>query len=171
MANFPIFVAKVGKIWEFKWRFSAMPDNYRDLRDTIVNPDGDPRNVGQKVILPATFCGGPRYMFERQKDAMSYIRKSGRPDLSIKVTTNPKWPEILESLTPGQQPHDRPDLLVRVFCLEIQKFLQILKDVCFGCLVACSTVLNFKNIGFFLKDLPIQKHVAVKVTFRLRRAI
>ena len=33
-------------------------DNYKDLRKTIVNRDGDPRNVGQKVILPATFCGG-----------------------------------------------------------------------------------------------------------------
>ena len=26
-------------------------DNYKDLRETILNQDGDPRNVGQKVIL------------------------------------------------------------------------------------------------------------------------
>ena len=30
-------------------------DNYRNLLETIVNQNGDPRNVGQKVILPATF--------------------------------------------------------------------------------------------------------------------
>ena len=72
-------------------------------------------NVGQKVILPPTFCGVPRYMFERQQDAMAYLRKFGRPDLFITVTTSPKWLEIFESLTPGQQPHDRPNLLVRVF--------------------------------------------------------
>ena len=42
-------------------------DNYKDLWKTIVNQDGDPRNVGQEVILPATFCGEPRYMFEGNK--------------------------------------------------------------------------------------------------------
>ena len=46
-------------------------DNYKDLWETIVNQDGDPGNVGQKVILHAKFCGGPRYMFERQQDAMT----------------------------------------------------------------------------------------------------
>ena len=40
-------------------------DNYRDLQDAIVNQDGDPKNVGQKVILPTTFCGGPRYKTTR----------------------------------------------------------------------------------------------------------
>ena len=40
-------------------------DNYRDLRDALYSTDGDPRNVGQRVILPATFTGGPMYMFER----------------------------------------------------------------------------------------------------------
>ena len=49
-------------------------DNHRDLREIIVNQDGDPRNVGQKVILPATFYGGLRYMFERQQDAVIYFR-------------------------------------------------------------------------------------------------
>ena len=66
-------------------------------------------------------------MFERQQDAMAYVRKSGRPNLFITVTTNPSWTEILESLTPGEQPHDRPDLLVRVFRLKIQSLLKILK--------------------------------------------
>ena len=46
-------------------------DNYKELHDAIVTGDGDPRNVGQKVVLPATFTGGPRYMCERQQDAMS----------------------------------------------------------------------------------------------------
>ena len=50
-------------------------DYYKDLRKTIFNQDGDPRNVGQKVILPATSCGGPGCMFERQQDAMAYVGK------------------------------------------------------------------------------------------------
>ena len=66
--------------------------NYRDLRHTIVNQDGDPRNVEQKVIVPAIFCGGPSFMFERQQDVMAYVRKFRRPDVFIIVITNPKWP-------------------------------------------------------------------------------
>ena len=61
-------------------------DNYKGFRETIVNQDGDPRNVGQKVISPATFCGGPRYMFERQQDAIVYDGKFVQPDLFISVT-------------------------------------------------------------------------------------
>ena len=82
-------------------------------------------------------------MFESQQDAMAYVRKFGRPDLFKKVTTNTKWPEISESLTPKQEPHNRQDLLVRVVPVKNQNLLKILKDGCFGCLEA--PVLNFKN--------------------------
>ena len=121
-------------------------DGYKDLRETIVNQDGDPRNVGQKVILPVSFCGGPCYMFERQQDDMAYVRKFDRQDLFITGTTNPKWPGILESLTPGHQPRDRPDLLVRAFCLKIQNLLKILRDGCFGYLE--TPILNFKIVVY-----------------------
>ena len=97
-------------------------DNYRDLWDTIVNQDGDPRSTGQTVNLPATFYGDSYYMFERQQDVMAYDRKFGRPDLFITMTTNPNWPEILESLTPGQQAYDRPDLLLRVIVSKSKSF-------------------------------------------------
>ena len=40
-------------------------DNYKDLRETIINEDRAPCNVGQKVIVPATSCGGPHYMLEK----------------------------------------------------------------------------------------------------------
>ena len=45
-----------------------------------LDRDGDPKNVGQRIIL---FTGGPYYMRERQQDAMSYVRKYGHPDLFI----------------------------------------------------------------------------------------
>lgn len=47
-------------------------------------------------------------MFERQQDAIAYMRQFGCPDLFITVTTNPKWPEIRANLHPQQKPHDRP---------------------------------------------------------------
>ena len=74
--------------------------SYRVLRESIVNQDEDSRNVRQVVILSAACWGGPRYMFERQQDAMACIRNFSRPYLFITMTTNPKWTEIFESLTP-----------------------------------------------------------------------
>ena len=86
-------------------------------------------------------------MFEKQQDAMVFVRKFGRPDLFRTETTNPKWPEILKSLTQGQQPHDRPDLLLRVFRLKIQKLLKALKGGCFDCLETCLYSINFQKRG------------------------
>jgi len=55
-------------------------------RDSIVDGDGDPRNVDRRVILPSSFTGGPCYMHERQQDVMTYVRKYGHPDLFITMT-------------------------------------------------------------------------------------
>ena len=108
-------------------------DCYQDLRDAILDRDGDPNNVGRRIILPSTFTGGPRYMHERQQDAMSYVRKYGHPDLFITTTTNPSWPEIKDNLLPGQDPQDRPDIVARVFRLKVQKLLEMLKsEMVFG---------------------------------------
>ena len=81
-------------------------DCYQDLQDTISDQDGDPNNVGRRIILPSTFTGDPRYMYECQQDAMSYVRKYRHPDLFITTTTNPSWPEIKDNLLPGQDPQD-----------------------------------------------------------------
>ena len=34
-------------------------ESYKGLRDAKVNNDGNAQNVGQKVILPSTYCGDP----------------------------------------------------------------------------------------------------------------
>lgn len=38
-------------------------DSYQDLRDALLDRDDDPSNVGRRVVLPATFTGGPRYTY------------------------------------------------------------------------------------------------------------
>ena len=48
-------------------------DSYGALRDTMFAGDGHSANVGQRVILPATFTGGSRYTCERQQDTMHDI--------------------------------------------------------------------------------------------------
>ncbi|CAE1284873.1 unnamed protein product [Acanthosepion pharaonis] len=63
-------------------------DFYIHLRDALRN-DPDPRNIGKMCIIHATFTGCPRYMQARTQDAMTYVRKYGRPDLFITFTCNP----------------------------------------------------------------------------------
>uniref|UniRef100_UPI00358E4945 uncharacterized protein n=1 Tax=Myxine glutinosa TaxID=7769 RepID=UPI00358E4945 len=69
-------------------------ESYAHLKDA-VNNDGDVQDMGQLVILPTTFTGGPRYMHEWTQDAMAYVRNYGRPDLFLTFTCNPKWEEII----------------------------------------------------------------------------
>ncbi|CAK1599932.1 unnamed protein product [Parnassius mnemosyne] len=72
-------------------------------------------------------------MHERTQDAFCYVRKYGRPDLFITVTTNPKWDEITRELIEGQAPHDRHDIIARVFHLKLKSMIDLLiKDNIFG---------------------------------------
>ena len=48
-------------------------DCYQDLRDATLDGDGDPSNVGRRIVLPSTSIGGSRYMHEFQQDAMTYV--------------------------------------------------------------------------------------------------
>jgi hypothetical protein len=72
-------------------------DDYDSLRDNLMAADGDPRNVSQRVVLPATYTGGPRWMHEKQSDAMAYVRRMKKPDFFITMTTNSKWTEVQEN--------------------------------------------------------------------------
>ncbi len=45
-------------------------DSYIHLKDSTVN-DGNPSEMGQLVILPSYFTGGPRYMHEKTQDRKS----------------------------------------------------------------------------------------------------
>ena len=89
-------------------------EQYAHLRDAVIN-DGNIADMGQLIILPSSFTGGPRYMHERSQDAMTYVRNYGRPDLFITFTCNPNWTEIQQELFDGQKPQDRHDLSARVF--------------------------------------------------------
>ena len=98
--------------------------SYTALRDA-VETDGDVRDVGQLVVLPSSFTGGPRYMHEKCQDAMTYVKHHGAPDLFITMTCNQNWPEITSEFLPGQTPKDRHDLIARVFRLKVQRFMYL----------------------------------------------
>ncbi|POM75052.1 LOW QUALITY PROTEIN: Helitron helicase-like protein [Phytophthora palmivora] len=88
----------------------------RQSRDTGVDStEPEAENIGRKVIIPPTFTGGPRYMYQRFLDAMTIVREKGAPNLFISMTCNPNWPEIKENLRPGEKASDRPNVVARVF--------------------------------------------------------
>ena len=65
-------------------------------------------------------------MHQLCQDALAIVRRMGKPDLFITMTTNPQWPEVVENLLPGQTVNDRPDLVARVFHL---KFTEMMIDL------------------------------------------
>ena len=102
-------------------------EQYVHLQDAIAD-DRHGNDIGQLVILPSSFIGGPRYMHEKTQDAMAYVRRYGRPSLFITITCNPKWPEIANELEPTQSPQDRHDLIARVFRLKMQRLMKLINQ-------------------------------------------
>ena len=102
-------------------------DLYSGLADAVSAGDINPGEFGRKVILPSSFTGSPRQMFELYQDSMSIVRKYGKPDLFITFTCNPKWEEISSALILNQKASDRPDLIVRVFRMKLR---ELLTDIC-----------------------------------------
>ena len=107
-------------------------DNYIHLRDAL-SEGNNAANMGQLTILPSSFTGGPRYMMEKTQDAMTYVRKFGKPDFFITFTCNPNWQEIKQELFKGQAAIDRHDVVARVFKLKLQRMIDLItKDSIFG---------------------------------------
>ena len=90
-------------------------EHYQGIMDSVIYGVHQGERVGTRIYLPATFIGGPRDMRHRYLDCMSLVQEYGKPDLFITMTCNPQWPEIKECLQKGEEAHNRPDLLARVF--------------------------------------------------------
>ena len=112
---------------------------FQGVRDAVSRGDVSASSLGKRIILPASFTAGPRYMFQNYQDAMAICRYHGFPDLFITFTCNPKWLEIQEAvkLIPGQRAEDRPDLVCRVFRLKVRDLMNDLtKNQHFGKTIA-----------------------------------
>jgi Helitron helicase-like domain at N-terminus len=107
-------------------------DRYTNAYSAIPRNES-PENIGQRVVLPATFTGGDRFMQRLYQDSMAIVRHSGRPNLFITFTTNPDWDEITQELLTDEDEvrmqtwRDRPDLVARVFRLKLKAMLQELR--------------------------------------------
>mgnify|MGYP003702294039 CR=1 FL=1 len=102
---------------------------YGGLQDALRTGDTRTEKLGRRIVLPASFTGGPRNKEQNYQDAMAICRWAGHPDLFVTFTCNPKWPEIQCMLDKVgyQKPSERPDILVRVFMIKLKELMSDIK--------------------------------------------
>lgn len=122
---------------------------YQGLMDHIhSNAQHQNLNPGKIVILPSSFQGSPRAMQQNYQDAMTIVSKYGKPDLFLTYTCNPRCKDISHALLPGQQAHDRPDIVARVFKQHLSQLMKdITKQHVLGKPVAYIYVIEFQKRG------------------------
>ena len=136
--------------WVAMHQADLRADTYDSLTDAVNSPDFVPgqSKVGKQIILPASFPGGPRAMSQNYLDAMSIVKRYGKPDYFLTMTANPSWPEIQNALRYGETAANRPDLVARVFRIKFQVLLdKLLKEHVLGKVVAYSWVIEFQKRG------------------------
>ena len=119
-------------------RLKFIADHQKELRyeyvqgiaDAIDKGFTNADSVGSRFVVPASFTGGRRYYVMNYQDAMAICRVYGPPDLFVTFTCNTKWREIADTLRyePGQLPCDRSDLIVRVFHMKVDEFIDDIRE-------------------------------------------
>lgn len=117
---------------------------YSGLSDALTRGDTDLSRLGLRVVLPSSYTGGARYMIQSYHDAMAICRWANYPDLFITFTCNPKWPEINRFLEPrGLKLEDRPDIIVRVFKVKLDRLInELRKNKVFGSVIAGTIIIS-----------------------------
>jgi hypothetical protein len=136
-------------------------DLYQGLQNAIVVGDNSATAIGQKIILPSSFTIGPHHMVQNYQDAMAICRWASCLDAFVTFTCNPQWLEIKRALLLGQQPQDRPDLVIRVFKIKLKELINdIHKKHILGRTIARIYVVEIQKHGlphahiliFFIED-------------------
>ena len=74
-------------------------------------------------------------MTQLLQDAMAICRHFYKPDLFLTMTANPKWPEIIYSLFPGQTAIDCSDIISQVFEQKKKALLKLIDNGFFGTVI------------------------------------
>jgi hypothetical protein len=94
------------------------------VEEAVSRGDIDASSIGARIVLPSSFTGGRRYMFNNCQDAMSICKKYGYPDLFLTFTCNPKWPEIQRHMDKSRNYSVyRPDICCRVFQIKLNQMM------------------------------------------------
>ncbi|XP_052119105.1 uncharacterized protein LOC110273073 [Arachis duranensis] len=123
-------------------------DKYNALHESLVRGEANAVSTGQRIILPSSFTGGPRYMFNNCKDAFAICKYAGYPSYFITITCNPEWDEIKRLLKDtGFKVEDRPDIVSRIFNIKLSQLIADFKQGKF-----------FGKISGYVCTVEFQKH-------------
>ncbi|XP_057455361.1 uncharacterized protein LOC130746681 isoform X2 [Lotus japonicus] len=119
------------------------------IEEAMSRGEMDPSSIGTRIVLPSSFTGGKRYMFDCCQDAMTICKRYGYPDLFITVTCNSAWNEIDRFVRPRNlRPDERPDVCCRVFKMKLDHLIATLKSgIIFGPLDAGMYAIEFQKRG------------------------
>ena len=129
---------------------------YRQLTDQYsCSSQPVTRKKGKRVVLPSSYVGSKRYMDQLYFDGMAISSKLGFPDLFVTFTCNPGWPEILRLLADTTlKPHDRPDLISKVFKIKLDQLMtDLTKNHVLGNVSACMFLFNPFTIFLYIDDI------------------
>jgi hypothetical protein len=85
-------------------------EKYNTLYDAMTTESQRAADtVGRRIVLPLSFKGCPRNLYEHIQDAIAIGSRYGKPDLFITMTANPNWKELEHEFEHGQKNHDRAD--------------------------------------------------------------
>ncbi|XP_045820117.1 uncharacterized protein LOC123913423 [Trifolium pratense] len=119
------------------------------IEEAVSRGDFVASSIGSRIVLPSSFTGGRRYMFNNCQDAMAICKKFGYPDLFLTFTCNPKWPEIQRHMAKsGNYSVYRPDITCRVFQMKLNLMMaDFRKGQFFGRVVASMYTIEFQKRG------------------------
>lgn len=101
---------------------------YKGLQESILRGETNTSTTGRRIVLPSTFIGGPRYMFQNYQDAMTICGWAGYPDLFVTFTCNHKWPELTRYFTKFNfKSEDRADMICRIFKIKLDRLVKDIK--------------------------------------------
>ena len=138
--------------WARTHQYTLRSELYQGLQDATVHDRHDGEDVGllgHKLILLSSHVGSPRFMTQLFQDTMAICRHFHKPDLFLTMTANPKWPEILYSLFPGQTATDCPDIVLQVFKQKKKALLKLIDNGFFD-----TTIVHIHTIEFQKRGLP-----------------
>ncbi|XP_072078076.1 uncharacterized protein [Arachis hypogaea] len=123
-------------------------DKYSALHESLVRGEANAVATGQRIILPSSFTGGPRYMFNNCKDAFAICKYVGYPSYFITITCNPEWDEIKRLLKDtGLKVEDRPDIVSRIHIKLNELIMDFKQGKFFGKISAYVCTVEFQKYG------------------------
>jgi hypothetical protein len=122
------------------------------IEEAVGRGDVIASSIGSRIVLPSSFTGGRRYMFNNCQDAMAICKKFGYPDLFLTFTCNPKWSEIQRHMNKSNNyPIYRPDISCRIFQVKLERMMaDFRKGKFFGRVIASKFIFSYLYILIFI---------------------